>query len=83
MVEAWDQKATWQLADELGPHEAHFLKLDSSKARAKLGWSPRLPLPETLQSIIDWSRSYQTGADVKAMTLAQISDYLNRSEKNE
>ena len=83
MVQAWDQKATWQLADELGPHEAHFLKLDSSKARAKLGWSPRLPLPETLQSIIDWSRSYQTGADVKAITLAQISDYLNRSEKNE
>ena len=32
----------WEVDPGPHPHEAHWLKLDSSKARARLGWTPRL-----------------------------------------
>ena len=35
--------AGWSQAPGKNPHEAGFLKLDSSKALAWLGWEPRLP----------------------------------------
>ena len=41
------------------PHEARYLKLDSSKARARLGWRPRIDLAATLEGIVDW---YQRAA---------------------
>jgi len=33
------------------PHEAHYLKLDCSKAKARLDWHPRWHLQTTLESI--------------------------------
>jgi CDP-glucose 4,6-dehydratase len=59
-----------------GPHEAHFLKLDSSKARARLGWKPRLPLVDALKLTVEWYRA--TAADpavALALTLDQIRRY--------
>ncbi len=38
----WGGEAGWHLSDKPQPHEAHFLKVDSSKARARLGWDRRL-----------------------------------------
>jgi CDP-glucose 4,6-dehydratase len=61
------------------PHEAHFLKLDSSKARARLGWAPRLRLAEALEWIVDWYRNYEAAGDVRALTLAQIERYEARA----
>lgn len=54
------------------PHEAGYLKVDSSKARAVLGWAPKLDLDTTLQWIIDWTRVHHSGGDARAETLAQI-----------
>jgi CDP-glucose 4,6-dehydratase len=59
-----------------GPHEAHFLKLDSSKARARLGWKPRLPLVDALKLTVEWYR--KTSADptvARVLTLDQIQRY--------
>ena len=75
MVRAWGGGAAWRLADETGPHEAHVLKLDSSKARARLDWVPRWSLAMTLDSIVEWNRAYAKGAPVRTVTLQQISDF--------
>ena len=74
MVRAWGGGA-WRLADETGPHEAHYLKLDSSKARARLDWVPRWSLATTLDSIVEWNRAYAEGTPVRTVTLQQISDF--------
>ena len=36
------------------PHEAHYLKLDCSKARMRLGWRPCWDLQQALTSILEW-----------------------------
>lgn len=54
------------------PHEAHFLKLDCSKARDLLGWRPRWPLPRALDSIIDWLRVYRERGDQRACLIEHI-----------
>ena len=75
MVRAWGEGASWRLADETGPHEAHFLKLDSSKARARLGWRPNWSLATTLDSIVEWNLAYASGTPVRTITLQQISNF--------
>ena len=76
MVEAWGAGASWRLSDEVGPHEAHFLKLDSSKARGQLNWKPKWSLPQALDLIVEWGREYSDGASIEALTLRQIEAYV-------
>ncbi|RYY17500.1 MAG: CDP-glucose 4,6-dehydratase [Alphaproteobacteria bacterium] len=41
LCELWGDGASWVRDERLQPHEANYLKLDISKARARLGWEPR------------------------------------------
>lgn len=41
-----------------GPHEARYLKLDTSKARARLGWTPRLDIGEALALTAQWYKAW-------------------------
>ena len=62
------------------PHEAHTLRLDSSKARQRLAWRPRLSLDEGLQWTVDWTRAWaQTPARAEFVLSEQIENYLARS----
>ncbi|MBV9772383.1 MAG: CDP-glucose 4,6-dehydratase [Gemmatimonadetes bacterium] len=71
----WGEGARWELDAGEHPHEAHYLKLDCSKARERLGWTPRLPLEAALEWIVEWYRAYRSGDDVRGITEAQISRY--------
>jgi CDP-glucose 4,6-dehydratase len=71
----WPQELRWVQDDGPHPHEANYLKLDSSKARARLGWRPRLDLGETLESIVTWYSELRSGADMRAVTLGQIEAF--------
>ncbi len=75
LIRSWGEGASWQLDQTPQPHEAHYLKLDCSKARAQLDWSPRWQLPESLTSIVAWHKALLEGADMKTFTLKQISHY--------
>jgi CDP-glucose 4,6-dehydratase len=66
----------WQVDPGPHPHEAHMLKLDSSKAAERLGWRPALSLPEALDMTLDWYRAAQSGEDAREKCLAQIAGYL-------
>ncbi len=55
--------------------EAHFLKLDTSKASACFDWRPVLPLNLALEWIVEWYRAFQAGADLRSLTRAQIERY--------
>ena len=75
MVDFWGDGAQWTLDPDPGAHEAGYLKLDASRARAELGWHPRLRLETTLHWLIDWYKAWQNGADMHAFTLQQIAAY--------
>lgn len=68
--------AQWRLDDSPQPREAAVLRLDSSKARAALGWRPRWPLEQALARTLDWHRAWRAGEDMQVRTLAQIADYM-------
>jgi CDP-glucose 4,6-dehydratase len=67
--------ARWHRDGADHPHEAGMLRLDSTKARQRLGWRPRWGLEEALARTIDWHRAWQGGADMAAVSLAQIQAF--------
>jgi len=77
MANLWGAGAQWQTDSADHPHEAHYLKLDISKARSRLDWHPALRLQDALKLIIEWAKQRSSGADMRACTLAQIQKYQN------
>jgi CDP-glucose 4,6-dehydratase len=75
MTHAWGDGARWFVDAEPGVHEAGYLKLDASRARADLGWTPRLQLADALDWLVAWYRAHAAGADMQAFTLNQIQAY--------
>ena len=74
---AWGEGASWQLDQAPQPHEASYLKLDCSKAHARLQWQPRWTLAQAIDRIVAWHKAHAAGADMRAFTLAQIDAYQN------
>jgi CDP-glucose 4,6-dehydratase len=66
----------WHCDASLQPHEANYLKLDSNKARTRLAWKPRWSLPTALDQTLAWHRAWHSGQDMRAISLAQIREYL-------
>ena len=58
------------------PHEARYLKLDSTKARRELGWKPVLDLDAALAMTIDWyKRFYGRKENMYAYSVRQLAEY--------
>jgi CDP-glucose 4,6-dehydratase len=72
----WGNGASWTQDHGNHPHEAHYLKLDCSKARSILGWAPRWSLDQALSHIVSWHRAHQQGAEMRNFTLSQIDSYI-------
>ncbi len=81
LAERWGDGARWQIDAGEHPHEAHYLKLDISKARHRLGWQPRWGLATALDRIVGWHRAWLAGDDMRALCLAQIADYTTHPTK--
>lgn len=71
----WAGQIKWKLDQSSQPHEAGYLRLDSSKARSRLNWAPKLALPEALRWTVEWYQSFLKGEDARGMTTAQLSRY--------
>jgi len=72
----WGGKAGFRVEAGDALHEAHYLKLDISKARTLLGWQPRWELRRALHSIVDWTKALQAGGEAAALCRAQIDAFL-------
>ena len=75
MCDCWGNGARYEIDNGEHPHEAHYLKLDCSKARADLGWQPRWSLERSLDSIIAWTHAYRRQGDLRDECLQQIREY--------
>jgi CDP-glucose 4,6-dehydratase len=77
LVNHWGGGARWELSAGEHPHEAYYLKLDASKAHARLGWQPRTDLTAALRWIVDWYKAHGSGQDMRDISRRQIDRFLN------
>ena len=75
MVENW-QGASWELDKNAHPHEAGYLKLDISKAKARLDWRPTWCLEQTLSKIIVWHQAWLNKANIQQECLKEINEFM-------
>jgi CDP-glucose 4,6-dehydratase len=72
LTKLWGEGASWEVDLGSHPHEATYLKLDCSKAKAKLGWTPRTSLATALDWIVEFYQAYQTHQNMREVTESQI-----------
>ena len=75
ICEKWGGIATYEIGEGEHPHEAHYLKLDCSKAKTELGWCPRWNLEKAISAIIEWTEAYRDKKDLKEVSFRQIEEY--------
>lgn len=76
MVDMWGGGVSWRPDDGQHPHEAHYLKLDISKARMQLQWTPAWSLQISLAKIVDWHKGWIAGSGVRASCQSEIKAYM-------
>ena len=76
-VSKWGEGLKWINKYDGGPHEANFLKLDCSKLKSTFGWTTRWNLGEAMDKIVEWSKCWLSGGDVRACMDKQIDEFLS------
>jgi CDP-glucose 4,6-dehydratase len=74
--EGWNNAPDFVIERGPQPHEAHYLKLDCSKAMTELGWRPKWDVETALNKVIQWTKQYQDGEDIRNTCHQQIDEYI-------
>jgi CDP-glucose 4,6-dehydratase len=75
MARLWGGTALVERGDDPGRHEARLLRLDSTQARAELGWKPGWSLQRALEQTVAWHQAWRRGDDVRSVSQDQIAEY--------
>lgn len=78
-----DMNIAWQNVGSEGPHEANFLKLDSSKMKKIFHWHPHWDVRTSICKSIDLYKAYYEGVDVPGIMQQQIMEYQEDGYFNE
>lgn len=76
ICDLWGEDASFSIDTNPQPHEASYLKLDCSKAKAELGWIPKWDIETTLKTIVDWNKAFLKGKNIREVTINQINQYF-------
>jgi CDP-glucose 4,6-dehydratase len=72
----WGENASYEIDTNPQPHEATYLKLDCSKAKTRLGWQPGWNIETTLRNIVEWTKAYRQGENMRLFCEKQIQQYF-------
>jgi len=73
--EEWGNAPGYAIENAVQLHEAHYLKLDCAKAMTALGWIPKWDVETALHKVIEWTKDYQSGGDVRTTCYKQIEEF--------
>lgn len=79
LTNLWGEGASWEIDGGSHPHEATYLKLDCSKAKSRLGWTPSLSLATALEWIVEFYRAYQANQEIRPLVMSQIQTFQDLS----
>lgn len=75
-VKHWGEGLKWIDKSDGGPHEANFLKLDCSKLKSVFGWKPHWNLETAIEKVVEWSKAWVAGDQVRPVMDKQIKEFL-------
>lgn len=75
-VSKWGNGIKWINHYDGGPHEANFLKLDCSKLKTIFGWKPHWNLDTAIEKVVEWSKCWLSGGDVRTCMDKQIKEFF-------
>lgn len=75
-VNKWGEGITWESQCDDGPPEANFLKLECSKLKNVFGWRPRWNLETAVEKVVEWTKNWVQGEDVRMCMDKQIEEFL-------
>ena len=67
----------YELVNQTYFNETEILKLDSTKAKQKLGWAPSFDLEIALRKTSEWYLASMENKDVRRISEKQIAEYLD------
>ena len=76
-VSKWGEGMKWIDCYDGGPHEANFLKLDCSKLKVTFGWKPHWNLDTAIEKVVEWSKCWMQGGDIRACMDKEINEFLS------
>jgi len=77
ICEMWGDNAAYNVEITNEMHEAGYLKLDCSKAKEKLNWSPRWNIYKALEATVGWNKEWLRSGDARKICMQQINEYYN------
>ncbi len=79
----WGEGIKWVNKYDGGPHEANFLKLDCSKLKSTFDWQPTWNLETAIEKVVEWSKAWVAGEDVRPVMNRQIEEFIAASGRAE
>lgn len=70
------RELSWECLKVDGPHEANYLRLDCSKIKNRLGWTPRWDYRMMLKKTVEWTDGYLRGEEIFEIMTSQISNFF-------
>jgi len=77
ICDLWGNKSSYLIDKNPQPHEATYLKLDSSKAKSLLHWQPKWPVEKAIESIVHWTKNYVNKEDLREVCIKEINQYYS------
>ena len=78
IVREWGSGVRNDTPNASSVHEAHYLRLDSTKAHNLLSWYGSLSVPEAVAMTVEWYKQFYAGADMWSVTGKQIETYREK-----
>ena len=75
-VKHWGEGLKWIDRYDGGPHEANCLKLDCTKLKTTFGWKPQWDLDTSIVKVIEWTKCWRSGGNVRTCMDEQITEFL-------
>ena len=75
-VNYWGEGLKWVDRNDGGPHEANLLQLDCSRLKTTFGWKPHWNLETAMEKVVEWSKAWAKGEDVRPVMDRQIKEFL-------
>lgn len=69
------REVVWENICDGGPHEANFLKLDSSKLKKTFGWHPVWNVEQAMGKVAEWTAAYVEKADMYEVMCGEMEAF--------